>query len=180
MEILSERISVVKKDDVFSVVILPSRDRKKLFLMFLWLFAWTVCGVIVGANFFQAPSRESKLFIVVYMSFWLYFEVSILRTYIWRRYGREKIWISKGLLHYQRETNGRGRIKSYHVEFVSPLEVVEVRQTNILDSLSQSFWMRGGERLETSIQGKPLRIGMQLNDEEARQLRRELNQALKA
>ena len=47
MDIISDRISLLKKPGVLSIVILPTTDRKKLALMFFWLLAWSACGVIV-------------------------------------------------------------------------------------------------------------------------------------
>ena len=47
MKVLGDRISILKKEDLLSIVILPTVDKKKLGILFLWLFAWTVCGVIV-------------------------------------------------------------------------------------------------------------------------------------
>jgi hypothetical protein len=47
MKLIGERISILKKDDMLSVVILPTADNKKLMLLFLWLAAWSVCGFLV-------------------------------------------------------------------------------------------------------------------------------------
>lgn len=47
MKVLGKRVSILKKDDLLSIVILPTTDKRKLGLLFLWLMAWTVCGIIV-------------------------------------------------------------------------------------------------------------------------------------
>jgi hypothetical protein len=179
VDIISERISILKKDGLLSIVILPWRDKKKLTLMFLWLFAWTVCGVIVFANYFRAADRDSKIFIIIYLSFWAYFEVSIFRAYVWKRFGREKLWVNKGLLHYQRETYGKGKVRTFNLDLVSQFQLIELKDSNFFDTLSQSFWIRGGERIEFSVQGKPIRVGMQLNNEEAKTVIKEMNKVLK-
>src|SRR5688500_11931446 len=100
MEVVSERISILKKPGVLSIVILPTTDRRKLGLMFLWLFAWSVCGIIVFVNYFRVEERDAKLFIIIYLAFWSYFEFNIIRAYIWKRFGREKLWIQNGMLNY--------------------------------------------------------------------------------
>ena len=74
MKVISPRVSIVEKDNVFSLVILPTTNKKKLFVLFLWLLAWTVCGIIVAANYFKLDSRDAKIFILVYLSFWAYYE----------------------------------------------------------------------------------------------------------
>lgn len=167
MNVINERISILEKDNVFSLVILPTTDKKKLWILFLWLMAWTICGVIIFANYFNITSRDAKIFIVVYLSFWAYYEFKIARAYTWKKFGKEKLWIKKGKLQYQREISGRGKIKEFDLELVSGLEVIEVSPTSFADNINQSFWIKGGERLEFQCQSKTVRFGMQLNDKEA-------------
>ncbi len=167
MNVISDRISILEKDNVFSLVILPTTDKRKLWILFLWLMAWTICGVIVFANYFNITSRDAKIFIVVYLSFWAYYEFKIARAYTWKKFGKEKLWIKKGKLQYQREVSGRGKIKEFDLELVSGLEVIEVSPTSFADNINQSFWIKGGERLEFQCQSKTVRFGMQLNDQEA-------------
>jgi hypothetical protein len=178
MKVISERISILKKEELLSIVILPTTDRKKLGLMMLWLMAWSVCGLIVMGSYFSITDEKSRLFIIVYLSFWAYFEINILRAYIWKKWGREKLWIQNGVFHYQREINQKGKIKEYSLDLMSKLELVELRKTSLTDTLNQSFWVKGGERLSFKYQGKEIRIGMQINDEEARSVMRELNKMI--
>ena len=167
MQVISDRVSILEKDNVFSLVILPTTDKKKLWVLFLWLMAWTICGMIVLANYFNMTTKETKLFIIVYLSFWAYFEYKIARAYTWKKFGKEKLWIKKGKLQYQREVSGRGKIKEFDLELVNGLEVIEVSSTSFADNINQSFWIKGGERLEFQCQSKTIRFGMQLNDKEA-------------
>jgi hypothetical protein len=180
MDIISDRISILKKPGLLSIVILPTTDRRKLALMFFWLLAWSACGVIVITSYFSLTDRDARLFVIVYLSFWAYFEVSILRAFMWKKFGKEKLWISKGTFNYQREVAGRGKIKSHHLDLVSPLQLIELRPTNFFDNLSQSFWVKGGERLELQAHGKTYRLGMQLSDEEARTVLKEVNGFMKS
>ncbi len=175
MKIIGERISILKKEDVLSIVILPVKNKTKLWLMFAWLLAWSVCGVIVFANYFQLSSRDAKLFVIVYLSFWAYFEVNIIRAFMWKKSGKEKIWIQDGILHYQKEVNKKGKVKEYNLSLMSKLDLVELKATNFLDTVTQSFWYKGGERLEFRSQAAVVRLGMQLSDDEARGIMREIN-----
>jgi hypothetical protein len=180
MKVIGERISVLKKEGLLSIVILPTTDKKKLGVMFLWLLAWTVCGVIVFANYFRIPDKDSKLFIIIYLSFWAYFEYNIVRAFIWKKFGREKLWIRDGLLYYQREINKKGKINEYNLSLVAPLTVIEINKTSFADSFHQSFWVKGGERLQFETQGKTVRLGMQLSDEEARTVLNDVNGFVRA
>ncbi len=178
MKLLGERISIVKKQNLLSIVILATNDKRKLAMMFLWLLAWSVCGVIVFINYFQITNEKAKLFLIIYLSFWVYFEVSILRAFVWRRYGKEKIWVKDGLFHYQREINGKGKILEFNPELIREFKILEVRASNLIDNLNQSFWVRGGERLELLHQAKRLRFGMQISDEQARKVFNEIKDFL--
>jgi hypothetical protein len=178
MKVISERLSILKKDDLLSIVILPTTNKKKMALMFLWLMAWTVCGIIVFMNYFKVTDQGSKLFIIIYLSFWLYFEVNITRSYMWKRWGKEKLWIKNGVLYYQREINGKGKISEFNLDLVSKLNLIELKASRFTDTINQSFWVKGGERVEFSSQSKTLRLGMQLSDDEAKTLIREVNRLI--
>lgn len=174
MKILGERISILKTEKLLSIVILATNNKKKLALLFFWLLAWSVCGLIVFINYFQIENKEARLFLIVYLSFWAYFEVSIIRAFIWRKFGKEKLWIKEGKLYYQREVNGRGKIREYQTELISDVKLLEVRPTSFIDNLNQSFWVRGGERLEISHQAQTLRFAMQVSEEEAKNILKEI------
>ena len=167
IQVISKRSSVLIKDQVFSLVILPTDDKKKTNWMFLWLLAWSVSGVIVIANYFTLSQEKAKMMLIVWLAFWAYFEFKIIRVYMWKRFGQEKLWIKNGILHYQQNINGRGKIKEFDLNLISDWDVIKVEQANIADYFSQTFWVKGGERIEFICQGKLIKLGMQLPDEEA-------------
>lgn len=176
MKILGDRISILEREDVLSIVILSSANKKKLIGLFLWLLAWSVCGVIVFANYFTLKDQNAKLFIIIYMSFWVYFEFNILRVFLWKRSGKEKLWIQDGKVNYQQEISGRGKIKIYDAQLVSKPEIIELSKSRLADTINQSFWVKGGERLRFNCQGKEVLFGMQISDEEARVLQNKISQ----
>lgn len=179
MKVIGKRISILKKDNLLSIVILSTDDLKKLGLLFLWLLAWSVCGMIVLANYFRIQDANQKIYLIVYLSFWAYFEFNIVRAFIWKKFGKEKIWIKDGILHYQREINKRGKIKTFNLDLISRFRIVDVSKTKFADTINQSFWVKGGERLEFDSQGQIVRLGMQLSDEETRLVLNEVNGFIK-
>ena len=62
MKVIGKRISILKKENLLSIVILPTTDKKKLTLLFLWILAWTTCGIIVFINYFKLLDENIKLF----------------------------------------------------------------------------------------------------------------------
>lgn len=174
MKVIGDRISILKKEDLLSVVILPTTDKKKLVVLFLWLFAWTVCGLIVLINYFKFYDKDIKVFLLIYLSFWAYFEFKIARAFIWKRNGTEKFWIQHGIIHYQRAINKKGKIKEYTLDLIDDFKIIDISNTSFADTFNQSFWVKGGERLEFISQGKVVRFAMQISDDEARKLFNEI------
>ena len=137
VSVISKRCSVFIKDNVFSLVILPTDNQKKTNLLFLWLLAWTVSGVIIIANYFKLSTTSEKLMVLVWLAFWVYFEFKVVRVFMWKRFGKEKLWIKNGVIHFQQEISGRGKIKTYDVNLVTefvliPIENVKAVKTEVL------------------------------------------------
>lgn len=176
---IGKRCSLLIKDNVFSLVILPTSEKKKTNLMFLWLFAWTVGGVIVIASYGTLNQSSAKLFTIIWIGFWAYFEFKIIRVYMWKRFGKEKFWIKNGKVFYQQDINGRGKIREYDVNLVSDFSLIELQKGNFADVFNQTFWVKGGERIDFTCQGKYIRFGLQLNDEDAAKVISEIKKFLK-
>lgn len=175
MKVIGDRISILKKDNLLSIVILPTTNKVKLNLLFFWLLAWSVCGIIVFANYFKIEDKDTKLFMIVYLSFWAYFEFNILRAFIWKKFGKEKLWIADGILHYQREINKKGKIREFNLDLITKVSVIELKATRLSDTINQSFWIKGGERLEFTSQASLIQFGLQISDDEAQSIASEIN-----
>lgn len=180
IQVISKRSSVLIKNQVFSLVILPTDDKKKTNWMFLWLLAWSVSGVIVMANYFTLTQDKAKLMLIIWLAFWAYFEFKIIRVYMWKRFGKEKLWIKNGKLLYQQDINGRGKVKEFDLNLVSDFSIVALTPGSIADTFSQTFWVKGGERIEFTCQSKLIKLGMQLDDDEAKKIITALNKFLKS
>jgi len=179
IKVIGDRSSILTKESLFSLVILPTGDKKKTNLMFLWLFAWTVSGAIIIANYFTLTNQSTKLFVIIWLAFWAYFEFKIARVYMWKRFGKEKLWIKNGILNYKQDINGRGKTKEYDINLVKDIELIPVESTNFADVFNQSFWVKGGERIGFTCQSKYVKFGLQLSDDDAKKIISELKKQLK-
>ncbi len=179
IQAIGKRSSILIKDQVFSLVILPTEDKKKINFMFLWLLAWSVSGVIVITNYFTLTQENAKLFIIIWLAFWAYFEFKIIRVFTWKRLGKEKLWIKNGTLFYQQDINGRGKINEFDINLVSNFNLIKLTNGSIADTFSQTFWVKGGERIEFTCQSKITKFGMQLNDEDANKIIESITKFLK-
>lgn len=167
MKIISKRSSLLIKDNTFSLVILPSDGKKKTMFLLLWLMAWSVSGLIIMVNYFTLTNEKSKTMIIIWLGFWAYFEFKILKVFLWKRFGKEKLWIKNGTLHYQQSVNEKGKIKEFDTNLVSDWRLITLEKTNFADQFNQTFWVKGGERIEFTCRGNTVKLGMQLSDEEA-------------
>ncbi len=170
LQVINQRSSVLIKDNVFSLVILPTENKRKTNLLFLWLMAWTVSGIIVVMNYFKLSQENAKLFIIIWLAFWAYFEFKIIRVFMWKRFGKEKLWIKNGSVFYQQETSGRGKINEYDLNLVSDFSLIEIEKDNFADAFAQTFWVKGGERIQFTSQSQLIKFGMQLSDEESKKI----------
>ena len=97
---------------------------------------------------------------------------------MWKQFGKEKLWIKNGIVFYQQSVNGKGKINEYDLNLITNIELIKVDEKNFGDFFSKSFWVKGGERIEFKSQAKTIRLGMQIADEEALLLIKEVNSAL--
>lgn len=179
IQVIGKRSSILIKEQVFSLVILPTDDKKKVNLLFLWLMAWTVSGFIVLANYFKLTNDNAKLMIIVWLAFWAYFEFKITKVYMWKRFGKEKLWVKNGTLLYQQDINGKGKVKEFDLNLISDFSLIPLTTGSIADTFAQTFWVKGGERIEFTSQAKLIKFGMQLNDEDANKIITALSKFLK-
>ena len=167
---IGKRCSILIKNNVFSLVIMPTEQKKKMILLLLWLLAWTAGGIVIIANYNTLTEQSSKLFVIIWLGFWAYFEYKIVNVYVWKQFGKEKFWIKSGTIYYQHYIKGSEKIHEYDLELASDFKLIPLDNRNYQDVFAQSFWVKGGERIEFSCQNKIVKIGMQLNDEDAHQI----------
>jgi hypothetical protein len=167
---IGKRCSILVKDNVFSLVIMPTEQKKKVLLLLIWLLAWTIGGVIIIANYNTLSQQSSKLFVIIWLGFWAYFEYKIVTVYVWKQFGKEKFWIKNGTIYYQQYIKGTEKIDTYVLELASDFHFIPLDNRNYKDVFAQSFWVKGGERIEFTCQNKVVKIGMQLNDEDTNQI----------
>ena len=210
MQVISDRVSIVNKDTVFSLVILSSDKKWKVNLLFIWLLLWTMSGVVYLSMYINASNEASfyryqydlaytqgkrdvattiykdieknqgkRIFILGLLAFWAYFEYKVGKTFLFRKFGKEKLWIKNGKLFYQREINKRGKIKEYNPSLINELEILKPNRGDFFVQMQESFWVVGGERLMFKYASKHIKFGIQLNDKETSVIYKELKKELK-
>src|SRR5690554_5013769 len=98
MKWIGDRISFVDNKDNISFVSYPPKIGWKKIVMLLWFILWIAIGVYMTYQFFRDFSRDEKIVLVVFMSFWTYFAIRVGRTLLYLYYGREFIKLDKDAL----------------------------------------------------------------------------------
>ncbi len=170
MKQFSERIKVAEEGKSSKIWISAKIDSWKQTLLLAWFAAWTFCGIVVASQLWADLSRDMYVFVVVYLSFWAYFEYKIAHAVLWRLYGKEIILIEPDSLKVKRDIRGYGRVVPYFKENIKKLRIVEKNPRSFAQSFNNSFWVIGGEQIVFENLGSSQGFGLQLNDGEAKKL----------
>ncbi len=178
---LSPRITYRRQPGCTTVVISPRLDDTRQWLLTTWIMAWTFCGIAMATQLFADHPRETKLALVVFLTFWAYYEYRIGYVWLWRRRGVELLKLEDGRLTYKRSLRTYGKAYDFYYDNIHNWKKTE-RKT-VTSVLENSFWVIGGERLSFDYQNRALRFGVQLTDQEADKLekflRREIEDQIK-
>jgi hypothetical protein len=170
MEFIGNRISIKRTENEISIVILSFSDKLKNKLLFAWLILWTIGGLIVLSQFFTFTDPNTKIAIIVWMGFWIYFEFKIWSAFLWRRNGKETIRIKNEKLYYKKDSLGTNKFKTYSTDFIKELRLIETKDDSFFENLNNSYWVVAGEKIAFDFYGKEIKIGIQLTDNEAKSL----------
>jgi hypothetical protein len=179
MNLIGERISIVKKDDELKIVILSERDKFKNKLLLLWLILWTLSGICVFIYFLQQQDKNTKLALLVWIAFWAYFEFKIYKAALWRSKGIEVIKIKPEKLLYQRIFNSPKKYLTYKIDFIKDLRMQTPSDASFTDAMNNSYWLIAGEKLVFDYFGKEIKLGLQLSEADAKLLWKLLTKELK-
>lgn len=170
MKRVSERISIEEEKSKTRIEISAQIESWKRSLLISWLAAWTFCGVVVGTQLFGELSRELLIAVVVYISFWAYFEYKIAYAVLWRLFGKEIIEVEGGMMRVKRDIKGYGKVVQYFKENINRMRLMEDNAKSFAQTFNKSFWVVGGEQIVFESLGASQGFGLQLEREEAKKL----------
>jgi len=169
MKYIGNRISYQSKNGIFSVVIAASVERSKESLLAAWLFCWSICGLYFIYQLFSDLPKETKMYIVILVAFWAYYELRVFRMFRWRKFGYESIKFIEDRLVIKDVVKGRGKEKSYFIENIKQIGRLKM-ENNWMKTMDQSFWVKGTGILQFEYQGKLIAFGRQIDDKESNAL----------
>lgn len=176
---LSERTSYLETEDRLSIVVSAKSDGQRAMLRWFWSVAWIFIG---GYVFYELRNsgleKEVKLVLNVFLVFWFYYLVRIVRTLFWQLKGEERLLLKEDGLTLKDAFGEWGKAVSYHVDNVSPMQARE-KDLSWRSLFEDSFWALGLGSAQFQVEGKMLSFGRELDDKERNALIRLFNKKLK-
>lgn len=188
MKWLSNRISFHRHDEYTTILISTQVEKWKESLLFAWSVLWSLIGVAVLVVIFSpsylssvagsTPKNQLLLFLLMFLVFWGYYLYKSIKVYLWRKKGVEYIKIDKDQLVIKKGIGNYGRAKSYPLSTISKFQELE-RSTRSYSWVMQSaFWDIGNESIEFQTEEKTIRLGVQLEEKETKELLKFLTKEL--
>lgn len=180
MEIVSERVSIDRRDDRTSVVISARLPKQKEALLVAWFLCWLLVGAYVIYARTQLPVNDPlRQYILGFLAFWLYFAVKVGRAVLWRLKGFEQWRLKDGMLTIKDSILSFGKANTYFVENIQKLGALKIDRASFKYQFNDSFWNIGGERLGFEHLGRKVIFGKGLDEAESKRVLFVLQEALK-
>ncbi len=179
MKSAENNIEIEKTDTGVKIIIYPKYNAQKHGLMLVWLALWTICGIAVFTQLFAPYDSKTKLFFILYLLFWLYFEYKVIYTHRWRKKGREVIEIKNGKLSLIKEINGRGVEQVFDIQDIDGIEQFQEKENSMSQLFGNAYWMISGYRLALKTAGKLVPFAAEITEKEQKKIVFELKNRLK-
>lgn len=175
---MSSRIKEEKKEKGILIRIKALHDPSKQKNLFVWVLAWTFCGIAIGSQLFVEGQSELRSMILVFLAFWLYFEFKVVKAYRWRQKGEERFYITEEEIHYGRIIGERGIMRPFKKESINPIRPIDEEKSDFVKVFSDSYWVIGGETLAFTAEGKVYPFGLRLTEKEKKRVSQLINKQL--
>lgn len=176
MKYIGERISYTQTNDDLTVVISARIPGFQEALMAAWLVSWTGIGAyFIYELGYVEHERDFQIGMFVMVAFWAYFEFRIGKAFIWKRFGKELIRVTKDRLIYKRSIFSYGKAGNYFLENIKNFGIIKKEERTFKEVMGNSFWLIGTETIGFDYQYKHVKVGLKLEEEESSRLGRLLS-----
>lgn len=175
MRHIGERITHKQHEDCYTIVISPTIERWQLNSLLVWVIAWTFCGLAFAYYaLFESETLKQLFIFAVLLVFWLYFEVRVIRAYLWRKFGLEIIRIDDQYLSIKDSIFKHGKPRNFEIEKVNPeaIEDIYINPKSYGKVMNDSFWQVGQGTIVLNFEDKPYYFGTQLENRDSAKLAR--------
>ena len=167
---MKERITIDQEKDKLSVTIKAFREDNKQKMLMLWIVLFSICGLAIFSQFFEAYDPGTKVFFGVYIAFWLFFEFKVIYAYRWRTYGLEYITIEQEEVLLTKQIGKRGVTQKYSRSDIRNLRLFENSDTGFFKSMNDSYWNINKYTLVFDVHNRFVPFGIDLTKKQATDL----------
>jgi len=166
----SDRIQLNESSEQLELIVSGQISGNQFNLLSIWLFLWTAAGVFVLTQVLASMPKEERIFMVIWLGFWAYFEFKIGNAWIWRKYGREVLIVRKDKTELRFEVPIRSRSSVFETSDIGPFTNLEEQKGLFVKNYYSSFWVKGGETIGFNYKGRLYSFGRQLPPSDAKAL----------
>lgn len=178
MKFIGEQISFVESDTKTTILIIPKTSGVFRALFGAWVAMWTVIGIaavwgwftFIGKDKDQSVNNQQEIIMWIFMAFWTYYFIRVIRSFLWVMFGREFIKIDKISFSMKRGIGQFGKMNEYFLENISKMEMHLPKEKSFQQAYENSPWIQGGERIQFEYLTKTYRFGRKLNEKDAKML----------
>lgn len=189
MKWLSERISYHKHENYTTLIISSKVESWKESLIFGWLMLWTLIGGIIiyflatdnytSSMLENTNKKDLQLYLGVFLVLWAYFEYRVGRVYLWRKKGMEYFKFDNDRLIIKRAFGKYGKANEYLYDNISEIKELERKERSFASVMGGSFWDISNETVAFKYFDKQVIFGVQLEEKEAKQLKKFFSDEIK-
>lgn len=189
---IGDRISVVDENNVTTIVIDPLRVWWKEILLTLWVLSFTFIGLFMvylyftnfaGLNYVQTPTPDEidnqRIYTIVFLGFWAYFEYRTVKALMWYRFGKELIRIDIDGFRLKKSILTYGKAHRYFFENMKKFGLRKQEPTTFGNFFENAYWSMGTDALLFDYKGKSKSFGRRLNEKDSRLLMRLIDDRIK-
>jgi hypothetical protein len=190
---IGDRISTEDHEKSTTIIIYPKRKRWMDILFVTWTIGFTFVGLYMlyllffggineletGENFDEDVRRQQLIYLIIFVSFWAYFEVSTLRALFWTLFGKELIMIDTEAVHVKRAIFNYGKSHRFFFENIKEMKADQDDKTSLNKYLDNAYWSPGSDTIKIQHTGKEKSFGRKLDEKNAKLLLRFMNDRIK-
>ncbi|MFK8045986.1 MAG: hypothetical protein AB8B72_10860 [Crocinitomicaceae bacterium] len=191
---IGSRISYVDEKKSCSIVISPERVRWKEAILFAWLLAYSFVGFyMIYLLFFGMDTidnsgidgdpaetlRNQKIYLIVFIAFWAYFEFKVVKGFLWLSSGKELVKITPDELRIKQSIFTYGKARKFFTDNISNFDVVQHKSFSFGFDYENAFWRQGADSLIFTVNGKDVGFAKKVPEKEANLLMRLMKDRIK-
>ncbi len=171
---MSERIKIERSNEHLIIVIKAYQELAKQKLLLVWIVMFSSCGVGIFSQFFFNYDNYTKIFFLIYLAFWMFFEYKVIYAFRWRNAGVEKIILDGNQLVLSKEIGERVVNQVFKWNEVSMFRLFEDNRGGFVKMLTTSYWNINNYSLVFEANHNLVPFAIDLNAQDAKKILNEI------